>query len=113
MFYSGIGFIQAMVDFFVGLAELILGLRVVLRLFAANPEAAFVHWVYTTSDTLLIPFRNIFPVETISSSGFVLDLSALFAMLIYAVLGYAVISLLGLLPAQTPRRYRWERVNRR
>ncbi len=38
-------FVLGLINFFIGLAEIILGLRVILRLFAANPDAGFVQWV--------------------------------------------------------------------
>ena len=80
-------FFQRLVDFFVGVALAILGLRVLFRLFGANAGAGFVDWVYTTSDVLLSPFRGIFPVAEIGD-GNVLDIPALFAMLMYTLLGF-------------------------
>jgi uncharacterized protein YggT (Ycf19 family) len=74
------------IEFVVGLAELILAVRILLRLFAASPSAPFVHWVYTTSNTLLEPFRGIFP-STVINRAYVLDFTALFALLIYAIIG--------------------------
>ncbi|MEX2014647.1 MAG: YggT family protein [Candidatus Saccharimonadales bacterium] len=83
-----------MVDFFVGLIMLVLGLRILFRLFDANPSAGFVNWIYDTSDVIIAPFRGIFPPATIEQ-GNVLDVSALFAVLIYAVLGYLLSSFLA------------------
>lgn len=88
--------VEDLVNFFVGLAEVVLLLRVVFRLFAANQAAAFVNWIYDTSDFLLAPFRGIFPVETISP-GHVLDLPAIFAMVMYALVGFLIISLVNAL----------------
>jgi len=85
----------------VGLAELALAFRVVLRLFAANPTASFVHWVYITSSTLLAPFRGIFPSEVVAHNH-VLDFSALFALIVYALLGSFLLYLAYLL--ETPVR---------
>lgn len=86
--------ITRMVDFFVGLIVLILGLRVLFRLFDANPNAGFVEWIYDTSDVIIAPFRGIFPPATIEP-GNVLDVSALFAILVYAVLGFLLTSFLA------------------
>lgn len=44
--------ITRMVDVFVGLVMVILGFRVLFRLFDANPSASFVSWIYDTSDVL-------------------------------------------------------------
>jgi YggT family protein len=107
--YVGSSIIIGLVDFFIGLVELLLGLRVILRLFAANPDSPFVHWIYATSGTVMAPFRGIFPTEVIHRGGYVLDISAIFAMIVYAVIGYLIVSLLGWLPAQKTRGYRLTR----
>lgn len=103
--YTGISFIQFLVDLFFGLAEIILGLRVLFRLFGANAFNSFVNWIYQTSDTLMSPFRGLFPSVNISH-GYSLDISALFAMLIYAIAGYVILALLGLVPTPTRHSYR-------
>lgn len=93
--------LQRLIDFFVGLAVIILGLRVIFRLFDANGASGFVEWVYDTSGTLLDPFRGIFPNVQVDP-GNVLDVSALFAMLMYAIIGYALSWLIGsLAPSET------------
>lgn len=90
--------IVSIIDFFVALAEAILGLRVVFRLFNANGTSSFVHWIYQTSATLMDPFRNIFRATAVISPGYVLDINALFAMLMYAIIGYLLAALLGWVP---------------
>jgi uncharacterized protein YggT (Ycf19 family) len=79
-------YLSRLIQFIIGLAEIVLVLRIVLRLFAANPNASFVHWIYTTSNTLLEPFRGIFQTGVIDKS-YVLDFTALFALIIYGLLG--------------------------
>lgn len=99
MRYSLLDLVSWLVNFFVGVAEALLGLRVLLRLFAANPDASFVNWIYNMSDTLLAPFRGIFPLATLKP-GYVLDTSALFAMAVYAIAGYMILSLIAMLPVR-------------
>ena len=84
-----------MVNMFVGLAELGLLLRVVLRFFNANPDATFVHWVYTNTGVLLEPVRNAFPSFGATNRGWVIDFVALFAMVAYAAGGYVLVGLAG------------------
>lgn len=79
-------FLSWLIHLAVGIAEAILALRIVLRLFDANPLTPFVHWIYTTSETLLFPFRGVFPSGVIGR-GYVLDFTALFALIIYAIAG--------------------------
>lgn len=77
----------------------LLSLRIILRLFAANSSTSFVNWVYDTTDTLMAPFRGIFPSPEIRPEGYVLDLPAIFAIIVYALAGYLILVLAGMLPA--------------
>lgn len=74
-----------------GLAEAFLGLRFILRLLGANPEADFVSWLYAMSDPLLDPFRGIFP--TVVEGQFIIEFSTLFAILIYALVAWLLTQL--------------------
>ena len=99
-------FLTGLINFFTVLAELFLGLRVILRLFAANPDVSFVQWIYNSSDVLLSPFRGIFPTATIAPDH-LLDFSALFAMVVYGLIGIALLALINFLlprPAATTAR---------
>lgn len=92
-----------LINLFVGLAEICLALRVIFRLFAAN-NVQFVDWVYSTSNTLLSPFRGIFPAERITGAH-VLDFTALFGMLIYALFGVILVAILrALTPARVAKK---------
>jgi len=84
------------INFFVAVAELFLGMRVLLKLFGANSSNGFVQWVYNSSDVLLDPFRGIFPVRELSQ-GSLIDFSALFAMLVYGLLGMVLVWLVAAL----------------
>lgn len=84
--------LAGLINFFTAVAEIFLGLRVILRLFGANPDVGFVQWVYNSSDALLQPFRGIFPTKAIAPDH-VVDFSALFAMLVYGLIGMAFLSL--------------------
>jgi len=86
-------FSAGLINFFAGIVELFLLMRVLFRFFGANPNSSFVHWVYNSSDVLLQPFRGIFPTQTIGRNH-VVDFSALFAMVVYAIFTALVISLL-------------------
>lgn len=93
--------LAGLINFFTIVVEFFLGLRVIFRLFGANPEASFVQWVYDSSSVVMQPFRGIFPVEMISP-GHYIDFSALFAMIIYGLVGMAFLSLVTFLtPAET------------
>ncbi len=91
--------LAGLINFFTAVALLFLGFRVLLRLFGANSDVEFVRWVYDSSAILMQPFRGIFPTETIGRD-FVIDFSALFAMVVYGLIGMALLSLVVYL---TPR----------
>jgi uncharacterized protein YggT (Ycf19 family) len=59
------------------------------RLAGANPEASFAAWVYRSADRSMDPFRGIFPTRELTSAS-VLDLSLLFAAVVYLVLALLV-----------------------
>lgn len=91
-------FFASLVNFFTGLVALILGLRIVFRLFNANPDASFVEWIYRTSDSLLAPFRGIFPSAELER-GIVLDTTAIFALIMYLAIGALLLALVNAFPA--------------
>lgn len=84
-----------LVHSFVGVAELLLALRVVLRFFNGNPDATFVHWVYTVTAPLLEPLRGVFTSIDVVNRGWVVDYVALAAMAGWAVVGYVLVGSLG------------------
>jgi uncharacterized protein YggT (Ycf19 family) len=84
--------VLGLINFFLALAEILLGLRIILRFFAANPNNHFVSWVYNSSDVLLQPFRGIFPTAVIGRDH-VIDFSAIFAMVVYGLLALAFTAL--------------------
>lgn len=61
----------------------------VLRLFGASTDAAFTRWVYRNVDRVMEPFRGMFPSHAVSDTS-VLDVSLLFAMILYAIAGIAL-----------------------
>src|SRR5581483_6322222 len=69
--------VSVVVSKFIVLAELLLALRVVLRFFNGNPDATFIHWVYTNTAVLLEPLRNVFTSGDMVSRGWVVDYVAL------------------------------------
>lgn len=81
----------------------LLGLRIILRFFGANPATPFVDWVYESSDSLLAPFAGIFPITRIEG-GFVLDFPAVFALIIYAFVGYVILEIVEVITVRAEER---------
>lgn len=81
--------IKELILFALGVVELLLVIRFVLRLLAANPGAEIVAWVYEVSQPFLAPFMFIFPNPSLRG-GFALEFTTLFAIFAYAFIGYVV-----------------------
>lgn len=90
--------LAGLINLIVGVVWSLLGLRFILRLFSANADNEFVNWIYETSGEVLGPFRGIFPSADLE--GFVFDFTALFAMLVYGIVGLLA---LYLVVALTPK----------
>lgn len=78
---------------------IVLGLRVFLLAFSANDTTPFVDFIYRTSATFLNPFRGIFPPRSIGETGY-LDVAALFAMIIYGLIGWGFAALVHIIQAK-------------
>jgi uncharacterized protein YggT (Ycf19 family) len=78
-----------------GIVEVLILIRIVLELLAANPGAGFSSFIYTITDPLVAPFRGVFP--TPQSHGNVLDLAAVLAIVVYALLTWAVARIVELI----------------
>lgn len=103
MKYSRVQMVEWAIDGFVALATVLLGLRVVFQLVAADMNASFIHWVYQVSDVLLVPFREVFPASG-PAAGHPLDMAALFAIVAYLFLGYVLLALRGWASSSVKRR---------
>ncbi len=71
-----------------GILEGMLALRVLLKLIAANPGSPIAAMIYAITGLFLVPFRGLTP--TPAAGGMVLEISTLFAMLIYGLIGWAI-----------------------
>lgn len=71
-----------------GLLESLIALRIALKLIAANPNNPFAAFIYNITDIFLIPFFGLTP--TPASGGMVLEISSLIAILVYALLAWAI-----------------------
>ncbi len=88
--------IARIVYFVLGVVEVILLLRFILRFLGANQSSDFVRFLYNLSHVLVGPFNGIFNDQTISSNG-VFEISTLVAMLVYALIAWGIVSLCNLI----------------
>lgn len=75
--------------------EALLGLRIVLKLLAANPGNPLANLVYTITDFLLWPFLGL--TITPSVQDMVLEIPAIIAMFVYAIAGWIIVRLVWLI----------------
>lgn len=73
---------------FLGILEALIALRIGLKLVGANPASPIVALIYGFTQLFLFPFEGM--IATPSSGSIVLELSSFFAMLIYALIAWAV-----------------------
>lgn len=89
--------------FIFGLVEILLLFRFVLKLFAANPAAPFVAWIYENTQPLLQPFLFAFPTPSVQG-GYTIEFTTLFALFVYAFASYLIQEFLFILNKQAKNR---------
>ncbi|MDP2744087.1 MAG: hypothetical protein Q8P00_03360 [Dehalococcoidia bacterium] len=77
---------------FVGVIEVLIGLRVFLKLIGANPANDFGGFVYNFAGVFLAPFFGL--TGSPSSGAMVLEVPSLIAMLVYALVGWAIVRMI-------------------
>lgn len=82
------GIIRLIVSIIFYIIETLLLIRFILVLFAANISGTFAAWIFANSASLIGPFKNIFP--TVSVVGLSVDLTVLFALIIYVLIGQLI-----------------------
>ena len=90
--------ITRLIYFVLGVLEVIMGLRFIFRLLGANPDNAFVSFLYNLSFIFVTPFNGIFNDQTIGRIS-VFEVSTLIAMVIYALIAWGLASLVRVLLA--------------
>lgn len=71
-----------------GLLEGLLGLRFIFKLIGVNPENVFATFLYGLTDIFLTPFADL--TSAITANGMSLEFTTLIAMLVYALVGWAL-----------------------
>ncbi len=77
-----------------GVIDGLLLIRMVLKLLGANPHAGFSNWLYSVTDVFLVPFKNLLP--TIGNEQSQLEMSLVIAILVYALIGWAIARLFAI-----------------
>jgi hypothetical protein len=86
--------LSSIVWLIIGIIEVFIGLRVILRAIAANPDNSFAAFVYNAAGPFLSPFFGL--TGTPSAGGAVLEVPSLIAMVVYFLLGWLIVSIIWL-----------------
>ena len=78
-----------------GFLEALLALRLILKLIGANEAAVFTQLVYGVTGVFLWPFAGILP--TPAAGAFQLEISTIIAMIVYALIAWAITRLIWVL----------------
>jgi hypothetical protein len=79
----------------VGLIDILIAIRFVLKMFGANTTAAFVRFMYDLTWPLVAPFHGIF--NTAQEGRSIFEPESLVAIGIYALIGWGIVSLIRLM----------------
>jgi len=78
-----------------GILVALIALRIGLKLIGANPESPIAVLLYGVTDLFLFPFAGL--IGAPASGGMVLELSSVIAMVVYALIGWALAKALWLI----------------
>ncbi|MGH2516700.1 MAG: YggT family protein [Ktedonobacterales bacterium] len=84
-----------------GIIEVLIVIRILLKLLAANPNAGFTSFMYGVTQPFVAFFQGVFP--TTASQNSVFELSSVLAIAVYALLAYVIVRVIRIVSRrQTP-----------
>jgi uncharacterized protein YggT (Ycf19 family) len=81
---------------FVGVVNVLIALRFVLKLIAANPGNSFASFIYSLTDGLVAPFISLINAPVVAN-GAIVEVAAIFAIIVYTLVALAVTQLFRIL----------------
>lgn len=93
---STANWLGGVVYFIFAVIEILIALRVLLKLIGANPESGFSRFIYGVTGPFVAPFRNIIN-DPATGSGNVFEISSILAIIVYLLLSWIIAKLLQLL----------------
>ena len=75
--------------YILGLIEILLLFRFVLKLLAANAGAGFTSFIYKATSIFVSPFNNVFGISSVSDNVF--EWTTLLAMLVYWLIAVSIV----------------------
>lgn len=87
---------RRVVYYILGILEVLLAFRLILKLLGANPNSLFVSFIYSISKVFLVPFNAIF--RSAAAQGIetkaVLEPGTIIAMIVYALIAWGIVKLI-------------------
>lgn len=87
--------VRRVLYYLLDIIELLIVTRFLLKIFGANPASGFVSFMYSLTEPLIAPFRNIF--TAVATGPGVFEWASLIAIIAYATLTYLLIRLIRLI----------------
>jgi YggT family protein len=87
-----------------GFVQAVIGLRVVLRLLAADPANPFASFIYNLSAYFVWPFVGM--IEDPAFNGSALEVTSIIAMFIYLLVAWGLVELIWLITRPSGQTYR-------
>jgi len=80
--------------YILGVIEVLLAFRILLKLLGANTYSGFTNFVYSLSAPFALPFAGI--LRTSTSANLIFEWSTIIAMAVYAIVAYGIVALFQL-----------------
>ena len=88
--------------YILGVLEILLSFRILLKLAGANPGAGFTTFIYGVTYPFVFPFQNILG-PSIANSFYVFEWSSVIAAFVYACVAWGLVYLLDIFYPITPK----------
>jgi hypothetical protein len=88
--------------YILGIIEVVLAFRILLKLLGANTLSGFTNFIYAISGPFAMPFAGILGTTVSSDLVFVFEWSTLIAMAVYAIVAYGIVALFQLVKPTNP-----------
>jgi uncharacterized protein YggT (Ycf19 family) len=86
-----------------GILQVLIALRIILLVLAANAGNALVDFIYGTTEPFVAPFRGIFSIDQVTPNGQnVLDFAAIVALIGWTLIYALIMAILGLADRRQP-----------
>lgn len=87
--------------YILGVIEVLLLFRLILKMLGANASSGFTNLVYSLSDPLALPFSGVFGITV--AEGSVFEWSTIVAGIVYAIVAYGIVELFQIVKPTTPQ----------